>query len=329
MMRANKCVFNIDKLKLCYRQPAELWDYIQNFNTNDFIYYDCFKLHIIDDGRGKEVNDKPRTKIKCNVILNENNLLLGKFEFNNSAKYAGKCFFEFDNKALYSVAGYNFGKKYNHLINIDYIEQQLHLTKNNITNIEVACDVNFNVIHVIQSLIKNYKDYTLYINGNIIKDEARKIENYGEYFTRSRKKRERYPTIYLSQKKEDSPTLKIYNKQIEIQEESAKTYIQKWNENNSTMYRIEVSVKNDDFKRFMQIVGEQNDFYGDIEGVSLHLSTEEYIYTLWQYITNRMLYFRPKTTDEIITLTDICTKQYQIKKTKRSKDYNQVPFEIA
>ena len=235
-MKTIKWNINVDKLKICYLQPQELWRHLEKYNTNDFVNYDCFSLYIIDDGRGKEKNDKPRTKIRARVLLDEG-IELGTFTFNNSNKYCGKCFFEFDNKALYSVAGYNFGKKYNHLINIDYIEQQLHLTKNNITNIEIACDVNFNVIHVIQSLIKNYKDYTLYINGNIIKDEARKIENYGEYFTRSRKKRERYPTIYLSQKKEDSPTLKIYNKQVEIQEESAKTYIQTWNENNSTMYR--------------------------------------------------------------------------------------------
>ena len=320
-MKTIKGNFNVDKLRICYLQPQELWQNLEKHNTNDFVNYDCFSLHITDDGRGKEINDKPRTKIKCNVILNEG-LLLGKFEFNNSAKYAGKCFFEFDNKALYSIAGYNFGKKYNHLVTLDFVEQQLNITKNNVTCVEVAMDVNFNVIHVIQKLIKDYKNFTMYVNGNIINNEGRKIENYGEYFQRSRKRRERYPTIYLTQSKEDSPRLKIYNKTNEIKE-SGKSYIQQWNGMPSTMYRVEVTVKNEDFKKFMEIMQGKNDFYSEIEGVCLHLSVEGYIYLLWQYITDRMLYFKNKSTGEVIRMLDICTN------TTTPKVYNQYPFEVA
>lgn len=327
-MRAIKWNLNIDKLKICYNQPTELWQDLEKYNTNDFVNYDCFSLQIIDDGRGKEINDKPRTKIKARVLLDEG-IELGSFTFNNSNKYCGKCFFEFTNKSFYTIAGYNFGKKYNHLISLDYVEQQLNLTKNNITCIEIACDVNFNVIHIIQQLIKNYKDYTLYINGNIMDDETRKIENYGEYFQRSRKKRERYPTIYLSQKKEDSPSIKIYDKLTEINEESGKNYITEWNEMPTQMYRLEITCKNEDFKKFMQLIGESNDNYNYIEGVCLHLSCEEYIHNLWKYICDRMLYFKHKETDEIITLSDICMQGYKPQKTKTSKVYNQHPFQIS
>ena len=319
-MKKTKWKINVDKLKICYNQPAELWQYLSKFNNDDIINYDCFQIHIIDDGRGKDNNDKPCTKIKANVLLDEG-VLLGKFEFNNSAKYAGKCFFEYDNKALYTIAGCNMGKKYNHIITLDFVEQQLNLTKNNITCVEVALDVNFNIIHVIQKMTKDFKNFTMYVNGNIINDEARKIENYGEYFQRSRKKRERYPTINLSQKKEDSPRLKVYNKALEIDEESGKKYITEWNSMPSTMYRIEVTVKNEDYKKFMEIIGQQNDCYTQIEGVCLHLSTQEYIYALWQYITDRMLYFRNKSTNKVIRLLDICTNY--------SKVYNQYPFQVA
>lgn len=320
-MKKTKWKINVDKLKICYNQPAELWQYLSKFNTDDIINYDCFALHILDDGRGKE-NDKPRVKIKANVLLDEG-LVLGKFEFNNSSKYEGKCFFAFDNKALYTIAGCNMGKKYNHIITLDFIEQQLNLIKNNLTLVEVALDVNFNVIHKIQTYIKDYKNYTMYINGNIVADEKRKIENYGEYFQRSRKRRERYPTIYLSQSKEDSPRLKIYNKTNEITEESGKEYINEWNEISGNVYRTEITIKNGDFKKFMQLVGEQNDFNSEIEGVCLHLSTQEYICSLWQYITDRMLYFRCKSTNEVIRLLDICTNS------TTSKAYNQYPFQVA
>lgn len=250
-MIKRKWKLNIDKLKLCYLQPQHLWEYLQNFKTNDFIYYDCFSLQVIDDGRGNEddTNDKPRTKIKANVILDDG-VLLGKFEFNNSAKYNGKCFFVFDNKALYSVANVYNGEKYNYLTSIDYIEQHLNLTKNNITTVEIAMDMNFNIVNTIQKLIKDFQNYTMYVNGNIINDESRKIENYGEYFQRSRKKRERYPTIYLTQSKENSPSIKMYNKQVEINEESGKEYIKQWNDMHGTMYRCEITVKNEDFKKF-------------------------------------------------------------------------------
>ena len=328
-MRNIKWNFNIDKLKLCYNQPEELWQYLTKFNTNDFIYYDCFKLQVVDDGRGKEINNKPRTKIKCNVILNENNLLLGKFEFNNSAKYAGKCFFSFDNRALYTVAGYNMGQKYSHLITIDFVEQQLKLQKNNITCIEIACDVNFNVVNIIEKFRKDYKNYKMFVNGNIIPDEHRKIKNYGLYFETARKRLVRYPTLYLSQKKEDSPSIKIYDKLTEIYEESHKNYITEWNEITSSMYRLEVTVKNEDFKKFMQLISLQNDNYNDIEGVCLHLSIEEYIYSLWSYICDRMLYFKQKETDEMITLSDICMQGCKPQKAKTQKVYNQHPFQVA
>ena len=309
-MRKKKWKINVDKLKICYLQPQHLWDYLQNFNTNDFINYDCFSLQIIDDGRGKdETNDKPRTKIKANVILDDG-VLLGKFEFNNSAKYNGKCFFEFDNKALYTVANIYNGEKYNHLTTIDYIEQQLHLEKNNITTVEIAMDMNFNIVKVVQELVKNYKEYTMYLNGNIINDESRKIENYGEYFSRSRKKRSLYPTLYLNQAKENSPSIKMYNKQVEINEESGKEYIKEWNNMHGTMYRVEITVKNEDFKKFLEVAGNEIDLWGEIDGSCVHLSTEQYKHLLFIYITERMLYFKRKSGNkEYITLNDIITEQ--------------------
>lgn len=324
-MKTIKWNINVDKLKICYLQPQELWQHLEKYNTNDYVYYDCFKLRILNDGRGREENDKPRVKIKASVILDEG-IELGTFEFNNSAKYAGKSFFEFSNKALYTVAGQYMEKKFNHLVSLDFVEQQLGIVKNNITCVEVAMDVNFNVIHVIQKMIKDFKNFTLYINGNIISNENRKIQNYGEYFQRTRKKRERYPTIYLTQKKEDSPKLKIYNKTLEI-EGSGKYYINEWNKMLPTTYRVEITVKNEDFKKFMELVGQLNDYYTQIESVCLHLSDEEYNYKLWQYITDRMLYFKTKHTNEIITLTDICTKEN--KPHQASKGYNQHPFETV
>ena len=156
--------------------------------------------------------------------------------------------------------------------------------------------------------IKNYEKYTMYYNGNIIHDNTRKIKNFGEYFSRSRKKRERYPSLYMGQKNDDAISIKVYNKLQEIEEESGKTYIQEWNGMSNTMYRVECSLKNDDIKKFLELAGQNIYEWGNIESFTTLIGMEQYLHLLWIYTTDRVLYFRSKGGNkEVITLTDLCT----------------------
>ena len=302
-----KCNFNVDKLKICYKQPQQIWDFLAEYKTDDVIYMDSFSIHIIDDGRGENSSKQP-TKIIAN-ILTDDRVLLGKFSFNNSAKYEGKCFFEFDNKALYTIFSMYMGEKYNYIGCMDFVASVLNLEINNITELEIACDINFNPLPRIYKLIKSYEDYDMIYNGKKVADHTKILEGVGEFYGRNRVKKLRYPTLYLSQQKEQSPSIKIYDKRAEIKDNS-KQYIEDWNENyNGTLYRVEVNVKNEDIKKFLQLAGQHNEQWGDIQAFLMMLGSEEYRYSIWEHICDRIVYFRAKSGDkEVIRLHSIITK---------------------
>lgn len=302
-----KVNYNVDKLKICYKQPQDLWDYLSTFNTGDKVLFDSFTLLITDNGK-REESEKESVKIKAEVITDDG-VLLGEFVFNNSAKYEGKCFFEFENRALYTTFQKYMGDKYNYICCADYVAQVLNLEINNITTIEVSADLNFNPLPRLYKLIKDHENYDMVYNGKVVDDYTKILDGVGEFFGRSRVKKNRYPTLYLSQKKEDSPSIKIYDKRAEI-EDNSKHYISDWNDNlNGTMYRVEVSVKNEDIKKFLALAEEVQENYGCLGMFLTNLGDERYKLLLWDYICDRIVYFRAKSGDrEVITLHEIATR---------------------
>lgn len=302
-----KCNFNVDKLKICYKQPQELWDFLAGYVSGDYLYFDSFKLLIIDDGRSEE-SRKESVKIKANVITDDG-VLLGEFVFNNSAKYEGKCFFEFANSALYTLFQQYMGVKQNYICCLDWVAQILNLEINNITTIEVSADINHNPLPRIYKLMKDHENYDMVYNGKVVQDYTKILEGVGEFYGRNRVKKLRYPTLYFSQKKDDAPTIKIYDKRAEI-EDNSKHYISDWNDNlNGTMYRVEVSVKNEDIKRFLDMMGGHQEHLGEIGLFLSNLTDQAYKHHLWEYITDRIVYFRAKSGDRgAITMGDILTK---------------------
>lgn len=304
-----KCLFNIDKKKQCYQQPSELFTYLSQFATDKYIDFEGFKLHIIDDGRS-EISEKEPIKIKANVLLKDGTLL-GDFVFHNSALYDGRCFFSFANSSLYDLTSYLHGEKYNHQSDIEYIADVLGLGLNNYTEIEVAADVNFNVIAKLLKLIKDYPNFDMFVNGKRIEDENRHIENFGEYYGRSRAKRDKYPTLYFSQSKSDGLALRIYDKTREILEENPqKQYIIDWNDfGYQKICRLELTIRNEQFKKWLEHVrtGDAGVLreWGDFERSEGLLMLQAYKCPLWEFQANRLVYFRHKATNEVITLLDI------------------------
>ena len=323
-----KINFNVDKLRLSFIQPSGLFEKLSQFPTNKYLDYGDFTLHIIDNGK-KEGSEKPSTKMLINVLLSDGTLL-GEFTFNNSAKYDGLCFFKFANSALYKCEGKSCGEKQNCQTYIQFIAEVLNLKLNSLTEIELAADVNFNPIPQIRKLIKDYENYDMIYNGKRIIDEGRKIEDYGEYFGRSRIKLDRTPTLYFSQSKSDGLQMKLYDKSKEIKEESpTKSYIEEWNDfNGKNIYRIEVTIRWEQFKKWFQYLNSANcPLYSDwkqfiIEGEGEHIAPSEtdedylgrsealltmdaYKCPLWKFCTDRMLYFRNRRTNEVVSLLDI------------------------
>lgn len=309
-MIKKKIKFNVDKKRLCYQQPEGLFDQIKQHPINSWIDYNSeFKLHIIDDGRGKDETKEP-IKIKAQVILDDNTLL-GTFTFHNSAKYDGYCFFEFDNKALYQSTCIIRGDKYNCEQYLTYVADILNLWLNDFTELEVACDVNHNVVAKVRKLIKDSENYDMFVNGKRLESDDRIIENYIEIYHRTRKKLDRQPTLYFRKKKDGSPIIRIYNKSREIKEASTeKDYITKWNDfGHQDIYRIEVNVKNEFYKDFSNSLRTSINFshaWGDYNVQDALLGTEAFKALLWSFYCDRGVYFRLKRDDRrIITLTDI------------------------
>lgn len=302
-----KCNFNVDKLKICYKQPQKLWDFLAENKSGDYLYFDSFSLLIIDDGKNED-STKESVKIKANVITDDG-VLLGEFVFNNSAKYEGKCFFEFANKALYTLFQQYMGVKQNYICCLDWVAQILGLDINNITSCEISADINFNPLPRLYKLIKNHENYDMVYNGKIISNPMQTIDGVGEFYGRNRIKKLRYPTLYLSQKKEDAPSIKIYDKRAEI-EENNKQYISEWNNNlNGTMYRVEITIKNEDVKKFLALAKDYQENFGEIGLFLTHLNSQEYKHLLWEYICDRIVYFVPKKGKNApITLHSIITK---------------------
>ena len=94
---------NVDKLRVCYNMPENLYDYLRNQDTRRDELTDA---RILDEETFSLVFTE-EDEVKMTAVLNvrdvEGYYRLGTFTFSNSAKYAGKAFFSFENSALYRV----------------------------------------------------------------------------------------------------------------------------------------------------------------------------------------------------------------------------------
>lgn len=281
-MRILKNRMNIDKLRLCFNQPKEIFNEFANIKPNTFWERGDYKLFIIGDDEEEET---PK-KIQVNVLLSDNTLL-GHFIFSNSRKYEGKCFFTFNNKALYNCLTSVGGHKYNLAILIDFIADDLGLTLNNITEIEIALDTNINVNAKVRKLIKDFHNFEMIYNGKKVVEPLRKLDDYTETFGRCRKHLLKNPTIYFRQAKKDSPLLRIYNKTEEIKDnKNEKNYINEWNDfGKCDTYRMELRLLNESTKEFLNA-------YPDELPLLHRLTDPTTLRAMWGYFADRLCYFK-------------------------------------
>lgn len=312
MPRKKRMSLNVDKLRLCYRQSEGLFEDMEQHCTGDYVQMNDYVLHIIDDGRGQKETSNPPTKIKANVLTSDN-MLLGTFIFNRTAKYDGLCFFGYENNALYQCTGYEAGKpphKCNAIDYLPYAADDLGLQLNNITELELAVDVNKNSVPLIRRLIKCDEGFDMFVNGKRVPDNMREIECYGEYFTRSRTKLCRTPSLYFGQKYTDLK-LRIYDKSKEIRDKKdCKDYITEWDDfGKQSIYRMEVRMCNDDVNKWQKHIAENGSYLSEWQGTDKMvclLGLDEYKRALWEYSANRLVYWRDKAKGKkIITLYDI------------------------
>lgn len=79
---------------------------------------------------------------------------------------------------------------------------------NNITEIELALDSDYNYIGKVRRMIRDIDRYDLILNGRrVTNDET--LDGYGEYYSRSRVQLSKMPTLYLSQAKSQRETTRL------------------------------------------------------------------------------------------------------------------------
>lgn len=301
---------SVDKLRVCLNISDERYDYLKNYHTrydelNNYriLDEDDFYLIFIDE-------DEQGMTAVLNVHDFDGDFKLGTFTFNSTDKYKGKAFFSFENQALYKVfLKLGDGEPHNYICDLQYVCDYYGLTFNNITEIEIAFDSNYNYISKLRRMIKNTDRYDLYLNGKKVKNDET-LDGYGEYYKRSREKLSKLPTLYFSQAKDTDMKMRIYDKAKELREHSPHKIerLKEWLgwECTDKLYRVEVVLHNSNIRDFCDRYGERlyNEF-GKHSNVLSLLGHSDFRLAIFLDSTDRMIYFRNRATREKISLIDV------------------------
>lgn len=222
----------IDKLKLCYIRNNEslFWQTI----TKKPEKYQIGKFILIKD-----------PDFISNQYDGVYNIHYAQYEFGKLLynRYSDKdqkyCWLKINNEVFYS----------DKLTLLKDLQTEMGLKYiNNITQLEIACDLPFNPIPAIKRLIKR-DDVSIVRCGSKIEDKKQEIE--GLLFCHpTNSLRELRPTLYFSDA-DNRKCLVIYDKTKEI-EKSNKPYISNYYDNPKRLYRMEIRLKSDELYRYFK-----------------------------------------------------------------------------
>ena len=312
MAKRTDWAVNIDKLRVCFTMPENLYTYLNEHYTR---YDELTNARILDEDDFSLVfveDDETKMSAVLNVRDVDGYFRLGTFTFSNSAKYEGKAFFTFENGALYRVyTRVPNGEPTNHICDLLYVADFYGMTFNNITELELAFDSNYNYISKVRKMIKDVDTYDLYLNGRKVSDDET-LDGYGEYYTRSREKMSKLPTLYFSQSKDTDMKMRVYDKARELNENSPNKAerLKEWLgwDTIDKLYRVEVVLHNTNVREFVERYGER--LYsecGEHSNVLNLLGMSEFRTAMFLDSSDRMIYFRDKQTREKISLVEVCS----------------------
>ena len=312
MARTIDWAVNVDKLRVCFTMPENLYGYLNEHYTRRDEFTDA---RILDEDTFSLVFVE-EDEVKMTAVLNvrdvEGYYRLGTFTFSNSAKYAGKAFFSFENSALYRVyLKFPNEEPKNHICDLQYVAGFYGMEFNNITELELAFDSTFNYISKVRKMIKDTDAYDLYLNGKKVKDDET-LDGYGEYYTRSRVKMSKLPTLYFSQAKDTDMKMRVYDKARELNENSPNKAerLKEWLgwDTIDKLYRVEVVLHNTNVREFVERYGER--LYsecGEHSNVLNLLGMSDFRLAMFLDSVDRLIYFRNKKTREKISLVEVCS----------------------
>lgn len=266
------------------------------------IHYDGYYL----SSKTENVNDKD---ITAELFLG-GAVKLGCFVFNNSEKFKGKCFFVYETKSLYEVSGYAFdgdgGRvKVNYFSYPFNVFDDLGLQFNNVTSIEIACDTESSVFSRIQYMVSHPDTFEMILLGKKVKDPNEILEGYGEYYQRSRLKKQPRPSIYIrpsNPRRGENREMKVYDKARELlQSRPDKKDLQvAWLGMGEKIQRVEITVQNKPFKWFFDRMTERYpDRWEGLEHFFYDLGGDENLrYMMFEYFSENLLHFRVRNHDK-------------------------------
>lgn len=98
-------------------------------------------------------------------------------------------------------------------------------------------------------------------------------------------------SIYITPKKQDGLSLKVYDKKREL-EKSKKSYIPLWNGLRNNDYRVELTLKNEHLKEFYKQKGETIPDELLMATLASQQQSQDPLFEMLLYFSNRLLRFR-------------------------------------
>lgn len=300
---------SVDKLKICLNQPMQAYEYLVANALEDA---STGKRSVVGDGYRLLFVEEADDGISAvlTVFDVDGDVKLGTFVFNNSKKYNEKCFFTFDNAALYRhYVRLGDGYRHNMIDCLIPIIRDLGLTFNNVTECEIAFDSSVNYVRKLRRLIKDTENYDMFLNGKKVVDVAAVLDGYGEFYGRSRIKLSRMPTLYFSQSKNTDMEMRIYDKAKELMENSPqkKERYEEWLgwKNTDKIYRVEVVLHNTNVREFCSRY--QSEVMPECahEDFLYMIGMPQFLGALFCDSTDRMVYFRDRYTHKKVSIVDM------------------------
>lgn len=267
----------IDKLKLCYKRDndSRFWQMMaekpEQFQIGDFDFVRCQA-----DGMYDGVYD---------VLYNEqklSTLLFDRF----SDKDKKFCWLSIQNRVFYS--------KDMSIKTILLLQDVTELGNiNNITKLDLACDLQFNPVPRIKKLLKR-DDVSVVRCGTKIVDKKQEIEGL-IFIHPTNGLKELAPSLYFSDM-DKRKSLVVYDKNKEIRR-TDKTYIADFYGNPRYLYRLEIRLTSDEIFRYFKKY--------DVSPSVDMLINQDYLKSMYDELLFRMLHFTYKR--KTICLLDAVT----------------------
>ena len=274
-MKGKRYKINIDRLEVCYTGS---WEVLDKIESSTYLEREGFRLQEFS-------RDRIETIYRVEVITPPGEwevfawLKIGN-KFEKREDKLRYCWIRLDNRALYTK-----GKTYGELPYLFWIEEDLGLKFNNISELEIALDSNVNWFRRVRAAIRNGELVPI-ILGKAYPD-TREVIGKLKYIHTGDRIRYRTETISLKSANKEL-ALEIYNKGEEIKE-SGKDYIREcFGLASSNIYRLEVKVRNRALADYCASSGgSQYDIY-------MKLLDSAFLFELWEFYSNKLLRFKDK-----------------------------------